>query len=133
MSRWSASAEVELVGFHGEPPAGTVYEIAVEIFRYAAEERAAASAGHVIQPCGEGGGGGLSVRSRHGHDILICGQYAEDFRAFQHTEAAAAEPGRFGVVVGDGGRIDDERVVRIAERGGDAGRAYPPTRTPSSR
>lgn len=62
------------------------------------------------------------MRSRHGHDILICGQYAEDFRAFQHTEAAAAEPGRFGVVVGDGGRIDDERVVRIAERGGDAGR-----------
>src|SRR5699024_5133076 len=51
---------VELVGFYGKPVAGPVDEVAVEVFRYAAQERASASSGHMVQPCGEGGGGGLA-------------------------------------------------------------------------
>lgn len=106
---------VELVGLDGQPVAGAIDEVVVEVLGDASEEGAASAAGRVVEPCGEGCRGGLAVRTGNGHDVFVAGEHAEDLGAFQHPETVLAEPAQFGVVVRQGGGVNNERLVRIAE------------------
>ena len=130
MSRWSASAggyvgrqpqerAVVLVGLDGQTAPAAQNQIRAEVARYAAQKCAPLARGLMVEPCREGGGGGLAVGAGYGHDELVVAEVAEHLRALLYREAPAAEPLPFAMVGGYGGGIYHHRRFSVAECVGD--------------
>ena len=111
---------VKLVGLDGKAVARPEHQIARKVLRYAPEEGAAAARYRTVDPCDEGRGRSLAMRTRHRHDILSLREVPQHLRTLLHKEPALGEKSHLRMVFRHRRRKYRHRRGRITERRGNS-------------